>query len=79
MVASITLTGAGTGYTGSPTISFTGGGVGTGATATASAYKPFTLTMDDGFYTVNALNARIQQFCITNGMYLTDGSGNNVY
>jgi hypothetical protein len=35
--------------------------------------------MDDGFYTVNALNARIQQFCITNGMYLTDGSGNNVY
>ena len=35
--------------------------------------------MDDGFYTVNALNARIQQFCIEKGMYLTDGSGNNVY
>ncbi len=35
--------------------------------------------MDDGFYTVNALNVRIQQFCITNGMFLTDGSNNNVY
>ena len=77
-VASITLNGGGTGYTASPTISFTGGG-GTGATATANAYTPFTLTMDDGFYTVNALNARIQQFCIEKGMYLTDGSGNNVY
>ena len=78
-VASLTLGGGGTGYTASPTISFTGGGTGTGATATASAYKPFTLTLDDGFYTVNALNARIQQFCIEKGMYLTDGSGNNVY
>jgi hypothetical protein len=42
-------------------------------------YTAFTLTLEDGFYTVNALNARIQQFCITNGMYLTDGSGNNIY
>ena len=42
-------------------------------------YTDFTLTLDDGFYTVNALNARIQQFCIEKGMYLTDGSGNNVY
>ena len=42
-------------------------------------YTAFTLTLDDGFYTVNALNARIQQFCIEKGMYLTDGSGNNVY
>jgi hypothetical protein len=75
-VASITLTTAGTGYTVSPTISFTGGGT---AVATANAYTPYTLTMDDGFYTLNVLNARIQQFCITNGMYLTDGSGNNVY
>ena len=78
-VVSITLNGGGTGYVASPTISFTGGGVGTGATATVSAYKPFTLTLDDGFYTVNAINARIQQFCIEKGMYLTDGSGNNVY
>jgi hypothetical protein len=35
--------------------------------------------LEDGFYTVNALNARIQQFCIEKKMYLTDGSGNNVY
>jgi len=78
-VASLTLGGGGTGYTASPTISFSGGGAGTGATATASAYIPFTLTLDDGFYTVNALNARIQQFCIEKGMNLTNGSGNNVY
>jgi hypothetical protein len=77
-VASCTLVGGGTGYTVSPTISFSGGG-GTGATATSSAYTPYTLTLEDGFYTVNALNARIQQFCIEKGMYLTDGSGNNVY
>ena len=42
-------------------------------------YTAFTLTLDDGFCTVNALNARNQQFCIEKGMYLTDGSGNNVY
>jgi hypothetical protein len=42
-------------------------------------YTAYTLTLDDGFYTVNVLNARIQQFCIKKGMYLTDGSGNNVY
>ena len=77
-VASLTLALAGTGYQASPTISFSGGG-GTGAAATANAYTPYTLNLDDGFYTVNALNARIQQFCIEKGMYLTDGSGNNVY
>jgi len=42
-------------------------------------YTAFTLTLDDGFYTVNTLNARMQQFCIEKGMYLTDGSGNNIY
>jgi hypothetical protein len=75
-IGSITLTTVGTGYTGSPTISFTGGGT---PTVTVNTYTPYTLTMDDGFYTVHVLNVRIQQFCITNGMYLTDGSGNNVY
>ena len=77
-VASLTIVGGGTGYAAAPTISFTGGG-GSGAAVTTSLYIPFTLTLDDGFYTVNALNARIQQFCIEKGMYLTDGSGNNVY
>jgi hypothetical protein len=42
---------------------------------TVGNYTAFTLTLEDGFYTVNALNARIKQSCITNGMYLTDGSG----
>jgi hypothetical protein len=62
-VSSVTVVGGGTGYTVSPTISFSGGG-GTGATVTSSAYTPYTLTLEDGFYTVNVLNARIDQFCI---------------
>ncbi len=62
----------GTGYTVSPTISFSGGG-GTGVAATSSAYTPYTLTLDDGFYTVNALNARFQQFFgFTTGIYGKD-------
>jgi hypothetical protein len=77
-VASVTVNTGGTGYTVSPTISFSGG-CGTGVAANSNAYTPYTLNLEDGFYTVNSLNARIQQFCITNGMYLTDGSGNNVY
>ena len=28
---------------------------------------------------INNLNAYIQQFCITNGLYLKDSGGNNVY
>jgi len=44
-----------------------------------STYTAYTVTLPDGFYTTTSLNAYIQQFCITNGLYLRDSGGNNVY
>ena len=38
-----------------------------------------TYTLPDGFYSVADLNSYIQQLCITNGWYLVDSNGNNVY
>ena len=34
-----------------------------------STYTAYTVTLPDGFYTTTSLNAYIQQFCITNGLY----------
>lgn len=48
-----------------------GAGVGT--------YTNYTITIPDGFYTIDDLNSFIQQFCISNGLYLIDNNGNNVY
>lgn len=45
----------------------------------ASTYNSYTVTIPDGFYTTTSLNAYIQQFCITNGLYLIDGTGNYIY
>lgn len=39
----------------------------------------YNVIMPNGFYDVSALNDFIQQFCITNGLYLIDASGNFVY
>jgi hypothetical protein len=39
----------------------------------------YTVIMPDGFYTIAQLNDYLQQFCITNQLYLLDGSGNFVY
>ena len=39
----------------------------------------YTITIPDGFYTTTSLNFFLQQFCITNGLYLINGSGQNVY
>lgn len=44
--------------------------------ATVSTY---TLTLPQGFYTINDINNYIQQYCIANGFYLIDSNGNNVY
>ena len=62
----------------SPSISFTGGG-GTGATAIASAYTPYTITIPNGFYTVPQLSIWLQQYFIDQRLFLTDASGNNIY
>lgn len=45
----------------------------------ASAYTTFTITIPDGFYTTTSLNYYLQQVCITNGLYLINGSSQNVY
>ena len=47
--------------------------------AGVNAYTYFSIVIPDGFYTVSDLNSFIQQFCISNGLYLIDASGNNVY
>ena len=46
---------------------------------TAAGIQTFPITITDGFYTVTDINAYIQQFCITNGLYLINGSGQYVY
>jgi hypothetical protein len=46
---------------------------------TSSGLITTTLTLNDGFFTVTNINAFIQQFCITNGYYLINASGNYVY
>ena len=44
-----------------------------------STYSGDTIIIPDGFYTTTSLNYFLQQFCITNGLYLVNGSGQNVY
>lgn len=39
----------------------------------------YTLTLNAGFFTVTDINAFIQQFCILNGLYLINSSGQYVY
>ena len=39
----------------------------------------YTVTIPDGYYSIADLNTYLQSYCITNGLYLVDGSGNYVY
>lgn len=45
----------------------------------SSTATPYTVTLQDGFYSVTDINAALQQFCIANGLYLINGSGKYVY
>jgi hypothetical protein len=47
--------------------------------AGAGAYTNFPITIPDGFYTIEDFNAYIQQFCISNGLYLINNNSENVY
>ena len=47
--------------------------------ATTNSYTTYTITFPDGFYQVSDIRYYVQQFCITNGLYLIDANGNNVY
>lgn len=39
----------------------------------------YQITLQEGFYSITDINAFIQQFCITNGLYLINTQGNYVY
>jgi len=39
----------------------------------------YNVTIPNGFYDIAALNSYLQQYCITNGLYLVDSTGNYVY
>ena len=45
----------------------------------SSSYAVFTITIPDGFYTTTSLNYYLQQWMISNGFYLVNNSGQNVY
>lgn len=45
----------------------------------AGGTTTYTLTITDGFYTIADLNSYLQQYCISQNLYLIDNSGNYVY
>lgn len=47
--------------------------------ASTNTYTTFTVTFPDGFYTLTDIRNYIQQFCITNGLYLINATGSYVY
>ena len=47
--------------------------------ATTNSYTTFNITFPDGFYTVLDIRNYIQMFCVNNGLYLINASGDYVY
>ncbi len=47
--------------------------------AATNTYTVFNLLFPDGFYTINDIRNFIQQYCITNGLYLINAAGDYVY
>jgi hypothetical protein len=47
--------------------------------AGATTYTTYNIIIPDGFYTISDLNSYMQQYAISNGLYLIDNNGNNVY
>jgi len=47
--------------------------------ATTNSYTIFTITFPDGFYTLTDIRNYIQQYCITNGLYLINATGSYIY
>ena len=45
----------------------------------STTYTTSTITIPDGFYTTTSLNYYFQQWMISNGYYLVNGAGQNVY
>lgn len=47
--------------------------------ALATTYTDFNITIPDGFYTIDDLRAYMQQYAISNGLYLINNNNENVY
>ena len=47
--------------------------------ATSSTYTTFNITIPDGFYTIEDLNTYMQQYAISNGLYLINDLFENIY
>ena len=45
----------------------------------SNTYVTSTITIPDGFYTTTSLNYYLQQYMISNGYYLVNSAGQNVY
>lgn len=47
--------------------------------ASSTTYTDFNITIPDGFYTIDDFNSYMQQYAISNGLYLINNLGENVY
>jgi hypothetical protein len=47
--------------------------------AGTATYTTFNIIFPDGFYLISDIRYFVQQFCITNGLYLINANGENVY
>ena len=47
--------------------------------ALATSFTDFNITIPDGFYTIDDFNSFMQQYAISNGLYLINNNGDNVY
>jgi hypothetical protein len=45
----------------------------------STSYTTYNIIIPDGFYTISDLNSYMQQYAISNGLYLIDSGGNYVY
>lgn len=45
----------------------------------AGGTTTYNVSITDGYYSIEELNTYLQQFCITNNLYLIDGAGDYVY
>ena len=47
--------------------------------ALSTTYTDYNITIPDGFYTIDDFNSYMQQYAISNGLYLINNVGENVY
>ncbi len=47
--------------------------------AVSFSYTDLNITIPNGFYTIEDLNSYMQQYVISNGLYLMNNDGDNIY